>query len=60
LLAGRQRSFSGTKRFFWWTTRQRETSGPALYLEVIGLVEKDTLQVWRVIGFDPTGLLKVR
>lgn len=30
------------------------------YLEVIGLVEKDTLQVWRVIGFDPTGLQKVR
>jgi hypothetical protein len=27
---GRQRSFSGTKRFFWWTRRQRETSGSAL------------------------------
>jgi len=30
------------------------------YLEVIGLVEKDTLQVWRVIGFDPTGPKNVR
>jgi hypothetical protein len=30
------------------------------YLEVVGLVEKDTLQVWRVIGFDPAGLQKVK
>jgi hypothetical protein len=30
------------------------------YLEVIGLVEKNTLQVWRVIGFDPAGLQKIR
>ena len=30
------------------------------YLEVIGLVEKDTLQVWRVIGFERAGLQKVR
>lgn len=30
------------------------------YLEVIGLLEKDTLRVWRVIGFDPNGLPKVR
>jgi hypothetical protein len=30
------------------------------YLEVIGLVERDTLQVWRVIGFDPAGLQKIR
>lgn len=26
------------------------------YLEAIGLKEKDTLEVWRVIGFDPAGL----
>jgi hypothetical protein len=30
------------------------------YLEVIGLVEKDTLLVWRVIGFDPSRLQRVR
>lgn len=48
------------KTIFLVDNVSKKDLGVGAYLEVIGLVEKNTMQIWRVIGFDPAGLQKTR